>query len=164
MDDMAFASALEAQLKGLLGSITAVEPRGRFPLTWMQAASTAARRVMLVGEAAHVMPPIGAQGLNLGFRDVGCLIDCVVDAVEAGRDPGGAETVAAYNKSRAADIGMRMTAVDALNRSLLSDLMPVHLARGVGLHVLAAFGPLRRRIMSEGMQPSGSLPRLMRAG
>jgi 2-octaprenyl-6-methoxyphenol hydroxylase len=164
MDDLAFGVALEAQLKGLLGAVTAIAGRGRFPLTWMQAATTAARRVMLVGEAAHVMPPIGAQGLNLGFRDVGCLIDCLVDAVQAGRDPGGLETMAAYSKSRAADIGMRMTAVDALNRSLLSDLVPVHLARGAGLHLLAAFGPLRRRVMAEGMQPSGPLPRLMRAG
>ncbi len=163
LDDDGFRAALDGQLKGLLGSVTAVWGRGRFPLAWMQAHTTAARRVMLVGEAAHVMPPIGAQGLNLGFRDVGCLIDCVVGAVQAGHDPGGLDTLSAYHQSRAADIGVRMTAVDALNRSLLSDLIPVHLARGAGLHLLAAIGPLRRRVMAEGLHPTGPLPSLMRA-
>ena len=162
MDDAAFSAALETRLNGLLGSVLSVTPRGKFPLSGLQADTYAARRVMLVGEAAHVMPPIGAQGLNLGLRDVACLVDCVTDALAAGRDPGGAEALAAYNTARATDIGMRMTAVDALNRSLLTGLMPVKLARGFGLHVISAFGPLRRRLIAEGLTPSGVTPRLMR--
>lgn len=161
MDDAAFIGTLEKQLRGLLGTVRSVMPRGRFPLTWMKAETFANRRVMLVGEAAHVMPPIGAQGLNLGLRDVGCLIDCVVDAIKEARDPGGQQALDAYNKARAGDIGARMTAVDALNRSLLSDLVPVRLARGLGLHVVASLGPLRRRLIQEGLQPSGPLPSLM---
>lgn len=162
MDDHAFVAALETRLQGLLGALSAPTPRGRFPLTWMQAERVAARRVMLVGEAAHVMPPIGAQGLNLGLRDVGWLIECVTDAVAEGRDIGGAEVVARYNAARASDIGLRMSAVDALNRSLLTELVPVHLARGLGLHAIAASRSLRQRLMANGLAPMGALPRAMR--
>jgi 2-octaprenyl-6-methoxyphenol hydroxylase len=161
MDDDTFKSALETRLNGLLGAIATVTPRGKFPLSGLQAETYAARRVLLIGEAAHVMPPIGAQGLNLGLRDVASLVDCVREGVAGGGDPGGPEVLAAYNKARAADIGLRMTAVDALNRSLLTDLIPVKLARGFGLHVLSAFGPLRRRLIAEGLTPSGAMPRLM---
>ena len=162
LEHAAFVAALEARLKGLLGSVGDLTIQGQFPLSWLKADSFAARRVMLVSEAAHVMPPIGAQGLNLGLRDIGHLVDCVSDAVNEGRDPGGEETLEAYNKARKGDVETRMTAVDALNRSLLSDLVPVHLARGAGLHLLSAIGPLRRAVITQGMAPR-ALPRMMRA-
>lgn len=161
LEHSAFVAALEARLKGLLGGVSDLVIQGQFPLSWMKADTFAARRVMLVSEAAHVMPPIGAQGLNLGLRDVGHLVECVSEAVKAGRDLGGAETLAAYNRARKGDVETRMTAVDALNRSLLSDLVPVHLARGIGLHLLSAVGPLRRAVIAQGMSPS-ALPRMMR--
>jgi 2-octaprenyl-6-methoxyphenol hydroxylase len=163
MDDANFTAGLERQLKGVLGSITGVTGRGRFPLSFMQAKAVAANRVMLVGEAAHVMPPIGAQGLNLGMRDVGCMIECVLDALAARGDIGGAATLTAYQKARQGDIGVRMRAVDALNRSLLADFLPISLARGLGLQLLSHVGPLRRAVMREGLQPERGLPRLMRA-
>ena len=162
LEHSAFVAALEARLMGLLGGVSELTIQGQFPLSWMKADTFAARRVMLVSEAAHVMPPIGAQGLNLGLRDVGHLVECVSAAVNAGRDPGGDETLAAYNRARKNDVETRMTAVDALNRSLLSDLVPLHLARGVGLHLLAAIGPLRRAVIAQGMSPS-ALPKMMRA-
>ncbi|MEQ1696993.1 MAG: FAD-dependent monooxygenase [Hyphomicrobiaceae bacterium] len=161
LEHAAFVAALEARLKGLLGGVSDLVIQGQFPLSWMKAKTFAARRVMLVSEAAHVMPPIGAQGLNLGLRDVGHLVECISDAVRSGRDPGGDGTLAAYNTARKGDVETRMSAVDALNRSLLSDLVPVHLARGIGLHLLSAFGPLRRAVIAQGMSPS-ALPRMMR--
>lgn len=163
LDTADYIRALEGRLQGLLGAITSLVGQGRFALSWMQAERFAARRVMLIGEAAHVMPPIGAQGLNLGLRDVGHMVDCVTTAVAEGRDPGGTGVLDAYHTSRAADIGMRMTAVDALNRSLLSDLMPVHLARGAGLHAVAMIAPLRRAVIGRGMRADGALPSMMRA-
>jgi 2-octaprenyl-6-methoxyphenol hydroxylase len=162
MSDEEFMATLENQLEGLLGSLSAPSRRGRFPLAWGKATVCAAQRVMLVGEAAHVMPPIGAQGLNLGLRDTAHLIDCIVDASVAGRDLGGAETMGAYNSARSTDIARRMTAVDALNRSLLTDMAPVRWARGAGLHALAALPALKRRLIEEGLHPGGPLPRLMR--
>ena len=130
----------------------------------MRANSVAARRVMLAGESAHVLPPIGAQGLNLSLRDVGALADCLADAAARGDDPGSEPVLESYRSARALDTTTRMNAVDALNRSLLSDIFPVQLARSIGLHAVHALGPLRRQIINAGLNPPGPLPRLMRPG
>lgn len=156
-----FAVELEQRLHGLLGAISEVGPRSIFPLSGLTVDRLGYRRVALVGEAAHVLPPIGAQGLNLGFRDAAVLADVAGAAKASGQDPGADETLAEYATRRASDVLSRTMAVDLLNRSLISGLLPLHLARGAGLHLLGAFPALRRLIMHEGMQPFMTLPRLM---
>ena len=158
-----FASVLEARLMGVLGPIEALGPRRLFPLAGLAAQSLGRRRIALVGEAAHVIPPIGAQGLNLGLRDVATLADCVAQARANGRDIGGEETLAAYAAARAADVVSRTAMVDLLNRSLLTDFLPAQALRGLGLHMLAASGPLRRLAIRGGAGSPSPLPRLMRA-
>jgi 2-octaprenyl-6-methoxyphenol hydroxylase len=163
LDDAAFGSALEARLQGLLGPIGEIGARGVFPLSGLTADVAGASRVALVGEAAHVIPPIGAQGLNLGFRDAAILADCVADALQAGGDVGGPEMLAAYARARRTDIASRAWSIDLLNRSLISGLLPVQLLRGLGLHALKAIKPLRRLAIREGLAPSFVTPRLMAA-
>ncbi len=159
-----FRAALEDRLQGLLGTVGAIGPRAVFPLSGLAALAMGARRVALVGEAGHVVPPIGAQGLNLGFRDVAALASIVRDATREGRDIGGAETLALYSQARAADIERRAFAVGFLNRVLLSSrVAPVNLARGLGLVALKSIGPLRRQAMRDGLAPPGPVPSLMRA-
>ncbi len=157
-----FSGALEARLQGLLGPISAVGPRRLFPLQGLSVERLAQRRIALVGEAAHVMAPIGAQGLNLGLRDVATLAECVADAQAAGRDIGGPETLRAYAAARAADVFSRMALVDLLNRSLLSNFLPAQALRGLGLHLLASSSTLRRLAIRGGAGTPGPLPRLMR--
>jgi 2-octaprenyl-6-methoxyphenol hydroxylase len=161
LDDPAFGRALREQLHGVLGGIGAISPRTVFPLTGLRAEPMARRRTALVGEAAHVMPPIGAQGLNLGMRDVAALHDLLDGA--AGNDPGAAEIMDAYARGRQMDVWSRSTAVDLLNRSLLSAQLPVQALRGFGLHLLAGVAPLRRALMRQGLATGGVPPRLMRA-
>jgi 2-octaprenyl-6-methoxyphenol hydroxylase len=117
---------------------------------------------VLVGEAAHVTPPIGAQGLNLGFRDVAEIVRLAGDAQAAGRDIGGAEMLSAYTAARRGDIMSRTFGVDILNRSLLSGFLPLQLGRGAGLYALAQWGPLRRAFMRRGIAPASA--RLTRGG
>jgi len=161
LDDAAFLAELEARLQGLLGSLSAVEPRACYPLGGATARRMGQHRIALVGEAAHVIPPIGAQGLNLGLRDAATIAECVADARRRGADIGGPETLAAYHAARFGDVTSRTAAVDLLNRSLLTDLFPVQALRGLGLHALANLAPLRRLAMQAGMAPPGPLPRLM---
>lgn len=156
-----FAAELERRLQGLLGTIFGIGPRSVFPLSGLTADRLGHDRVALVGEAAHVLPPIGAQGLNLGFRDAAVLADVVGAAKTAGQDPGTDATLAEYATRRSGDVLSRTMAVDLLNRSLISGFLPLHLARGAGLHLLGAFPALRHLVMREGMQPSIALPRLM---
>lgn len=164
LDDEALRQTLERRLQGLLGSLTEIGPRTVFPLSGLTADVFARNRVALIGEAGHVIPPIGAQGLNLGFRDGAALADSVADAMGAGRDIGGAETMSTYSSLRAPDVTQRIWTVDLLNRSLISPLLPVHLLRGLGLFALKAVGPLRRALIHEGLQPSYSVPSLMQTG
>lgn len=162
LKDAEFARALGDSLQGLLGTIGEVTPRAQFPLSGLSATTLGARRICLIGEAAHVIPPIGAQGLNLGMRDAATLADYVSGQIAAGQDPGSEEVTANYARARAPDVNLRLTGIDLLNRSLLANILPVHLLRGLGLYALSSVGPLRRWVVKEGLQPSSSLPSLMR--
>ena len=114
----------------------------------MNAARFAAGRAVLVGEAAHLFPPIGAQGLNLGYRDVADL-----GRLLAGRfdDPGASDRLAAYDRARRADVLTRTAAVDALNRTLLTGFLPVQGLRGLGLFLLDRVPALRKALMRQGV-------------
>ena len=103
-----------------------------------------------------MFPPIGAQGLNLGIRDVE---DIVRTAGEHRDDPGSAAALSLYDRRRRPDILARSTAVNLLNVSLLSDMLPAQLARSAGLGVLGALSPLRAFFMREGMQPGSGFAR-----
>lgn len=160
LPDAQLAQILEAELQGLLGSITKLGHRGVFPLSGLTAEAMGRRRVALLGEAAHVMPPIGAQGLNLGFRDAAALAEIVDAAAQAGTDIGSDDVLRRYERARMSDIRTRQMSVDALNHSLLSDFLPVQALRGAGLHLLAHLKPLREAVMRAGMGPA-TVPRLM---
>jgi 2-octaprenyl-6-methoxyphenol hydroxylase len=160
-DAPALAAEIERRAHAILGKV-AVEPgHGIFPLGIATARSFARDRIALVGEAAHVIPPIGAQGLNLGLRDAATISELVVEARRAGGDVGSPALLAGYDRMRRRDVTGRTVAVDLLNRSLLSDFLPVQGARGLGLYVLNRIAPLRRAVMREGVEPAAQ-PRLMR--
>ncbi|WP_342151049.1 UbiH/UbiF family hydroxylase [Methylorubrum sp. SB2] len=162
LDDAALGAAVEHQARSMLGAMRIDGPRGLVPMRGLSVASPVAERLALIGEAAHVFPPIGAQGLNLGLRDAAALRDTVLSAREAGRDPGEAASLAGFARGRGLDARLRGAAVDMLNRSLLTDLVPVDALRGLGLVVLSSIAPLRRLVMREGVQPRLGAPRLMR--
>jgi 2-octaprenyl-6-methoxyphenol hydroxylase len=162
LDDDELSAEIERRSHSILGKI-AVEPgRGVFALSLTQAQKFAANRIALVGEAAHVLPPIGAQGLNLGLRDAATIGEAVVAAIRRNEDPGSAAVLAEYDRLRRADVASRSVAIDLLNRSLLSDFLPVQGLRGLGLYMIDRVGPLRRAVMREGVAPSAAEPRLMR--
>jgi 2-octaprenyl-6-methoxyphenol hydroxylase len=161
LDNEALAQAIEQQAKSLLGTMRIDGPRGLVPMSGLSVKGYWSQRMALVGEAAHVFPPIGAQGLNLGFRDVASLRDAVVDAGDKGFGPGSNETLTQYQRSRDLDVRLRTTAVDSLNRTLLAGLIPADFLRGAGLLALSNIGPLRRIVMREGVLPHVGVPRLM---
>jgi 2-octaprenyl-6-methoxyphenol hydroxylase len=156
------AAEIERRSHSILGKIAPEPGHGAFPLAIETARRFAVARVALVGEAAHLLPPIGAQGLNLGLRDAATIGELVVSARRNGDDVGAAELADRYDRSRRADVTSRALAVDLLNRSLLSDFLPLQGARGLSLFLMQRIGPLRRAIMREGVAPSSAQPRLMR--
>ncbi len=160
LSDAELAVEIENQVHSLHGRMALEGPRGAFPMSGMACDSLVAERIALVADAGHFYPPIGAQGLTLGLRDVAQLVDSLG---EYGRtDPGSRKALTDYDKRRRGDVALRTLSVDAMNRSLLIHALPVDFIRSAGLAAMASIGPLRRALMREGVAPPGRLPRLMR--
>ncbi|AOF88817.1 UbiH/UbiF family hydroxylase [Sinorhizobium sp. RAC02] len=145
--------AVEERMQSMLGKVTVEGSAQSFPLSGMTANHFGKGRFVLVGEAAHAFPPIGAQGLNLSLRDIMALKDLI--GIDEPANYGGVGD--RFDRKRQADIRSRTVSVDLLNRSLLSDFLPVQFLRSAGLHLLSALGPLRSIVMREGIEPLGSL-------
>lgn len=150
LDDEALGRWIEERSDGLLGEVRIDTPRGLLPLSGLRARRLAAQRIVLTGESAHAMPPIGAQGFNLTIRDAAALAGLVAGLT----DPGQEAVLAAYDRARRGDVSTRTVMVDTLNRSLLGGSLPVQAARSLGLALLDRVGPLRRFAMREGMAPA----------
>jgi len=154
LSDGELSEAAETRSHSVLGRLRAEPGRHLFPLAIEQPRQFAKSRIALVGEAAHVIPPIGAQGLNMGLRDAADLADLVREAMLSGEDPGSPRVMKRYDSTRRADVLSRTFAIDIANRSLLSDFLPMQSLRAAGLHLMGSFGPLRRFAMREGLAPS----------
>lgn len=154
LSDEELSAAIEKQSHSILGRMTAEPGRNLFPLAIERPKSFGRDRIALVGEAAHVVPPIGAQGLNLGLRDAADIARLANDAIASGQDPGADEILKRYDRARRPDILSRTFAIDIANRSLLNDFLPLQPVRAVGMHLLGAIGPLRRFAMREGLTPT----------
>lgn len=144
------AAMIEARMHSILGEVQVESPAQQFPLSGASASRLSAQRVALVGEAAHVFPPIGAQGLNLGLRDAAAI---VAAAAEHRDDPGSRICLAGYDANRRLDVLSRTLGVDLLNRSLLAGFLPAQMARAAGLSAMASVPFLRRFAMREGLSP-----------
>jgi 2-octaprenyl-6-methoxyphenol hydroxylase len=153
--------AREIQLEnhGSLGLISDVEAPHGFAMRGVRAEHFAARRVYLVGEAAHVFPPVGAQGLNMTLRDAGHMVDVATSHADAG----GNAAMFAYQQRRQVDVLPRQTAINMVNRSLIAESLGPHMLRAAGLAATAYVAPLRGLVVREGLSPSQGLPSAMRA-
>ena len=149
-----FAREAERQAHAVLGAMELAGPIGHSPISALKAKSVIGHRTVLVGDAAHALAPIGAQGLNLGLRDVAELARFLAGA----DDPGALGALRSYARARERDAALRTLGVDLLNRSLLAPFLPVDLARGLGLTALAHIGPLRRAFMRAGLAQRAAAP------
>ncbi|EJF77369.1 UbiH/UbiF/VisC/COQ6 family ubiquinone biosynthesis hydroxylase [Bartonella sp. DB5-6] len=159
IDSKVVAKVIEEQMQSMLGKLTLETPIQAWPLSGLISHRFAANRTILVGEAAHVFPPIGAQGLNLGFRDVQTLVDLLPNQISAFNS----ETIVShYNKYRKSDILIRSGAVHMLNFALLSNMLPIHIIRSAGLGLLRNCSLLRKLFMRTGMYPNYGLKEIIR--
>lgn len=158
LSDLELAVEIQLETKGSLGRISEIGPRKSFPMRGQRASTFASKRCMVIGEAAHVLPPIGAQGLNLSLRDAAQAADLIIGS----DDPGTTIVLNEYNTIRRADVLPRQQMVNLLNQSLLSTFPALSLARAAGLGAIANFSPLRNLAMQQGLAPSANLPFAMR--
>lgn len=148
MDAPEFASALLDRSCGLFGPLTPVTRRTAWPIIAQRATRLSASRLALVAEAAHVVPPIGAQGLNMSLADIAWLHDA---AMAAPSDLGSDRMLRRYDSARMPDIALRVSGITALNRASQAGAPLLRDLRGLGLDVLHGLPPLRTGLMQLGL-------------
>ncbi|MEI4486002.1 UbiH/UbiF family hydroxylase [Frigidibacter sp. MR17.14] len=143
-----FEAELAARSCNLLGPLTLVTRRPVWPIIARHAERLTGPRSALVAEAAHVVPPIGAQGLNMSLADIRTLRDLAV----ADRDGlGGPAMLAAYERARAPEIRARLAGIDLLNRASMLAPQPLRDLRAAGLTAIHGLAPIRRLAMKAGL-------------
>lgn len=151
LDPAAFSAAATARSGALYGPLTLTGRRSIWPIISQIADRFHSERLALVAEAAHAVPPIGAQGLNMSLADIRCLVDLAA----AADDPGAPEVLKAYGRARRPDVALRVAGIDVLNRTSMAEPRPLRDLRGAGIAALHGIAPLRRGLMQLGLGARG---------
>jgi 2-octaprenyl-6-methoxyphenol hydroxylase len=162
LNDEDFAGEAEAAMGGFLGKIAMIAPRSSYPLGFHHAAQIAAKRLALVGDAAHAIHPIAGQGLNLGFRDVAALAEVLVEGSRLGLDLGDRQLLERYQGWRSLDAFSVAFATDTLTRIYAVPGNTASAVRRLGMSLIERISPIRTRLMGEARGTSGELPLLLR--
>jgi len=162
LSDRAFTHEVEKRMHGIFGSAQVIGPRSSFPLGFHHTARITAPRLALVGDAAHGIHPIAGQGLNLGLRDVGALVEVLADGMRLGLEPGDAQLLARYERWRGLDSFMVALATDGLTRLFgIPGKLPSAIRR-FGMGAVQRTPALKRWFMDEARGMSGQLPELLK--
>jgi 2-octaprenyl-6-methoxyphenol hydroxylase len=162
LNDDEFAAEAEAAMGGFLGKVAMLAPRSSFPLGFHHAAQITAKRLALIGDAAHAIHPIAGQGLNLGFRDSAALAQVLVEGARLGLDLGDQQLLDRYQRWRSLDALSVAFATDTLTRIYGIPGKTASKVRRFGMGLVDRVSPLRNRLMSEARGTSGELPILLR--
>lgn len=130
------------------GPLTLASKRSIWPIISQTADRLSAQRVALIAEAAHVVPPIGAQGLNMSLRDMSALLELAQTHPDS---LGDADMLGAYEKARMSDIKLRVRGIDLLNQASQASSPAMRDARAIGLNALYNMGPVRKILMQMGL-------------
>ena len=162
LSDRAFVAEANKRMGGLLGTVTAAGPRSSYPLSFQHTARIVADRLALVGDAAHGIHPIAGQGLNLGLRDVGALVEVIADGMRLGLEPGDAQLLARYERWRSLDSMSVALATDGLTWLFGVPGKTASAVRRLGMGGVQRLSPLKHWFMDEARGVSGALPELLK--
>jgi 2-octaprenyl-6-methoxyphenol hydroxylase len=161
LDDDAFAAEMRKRFGDFLGAVSPIGPRWSYPLGLIQAERYTARRLALIGDAAHGVHPVAGQGLNMGLRDVAALAEVLVDAHRLGLDIGAEAALQRFARWRRFDNMLMAATMDGLVRLFSNDIAPLRAARRAGLAAVNRMAPLKRLFMRHARGTVGKLPRLL---
>ena len=160
LSDDEFTDKLQEAFGQRLGQFSRVGKRAAYSLALTKASRLVAERCVLIGNAAHGLHPVAAQGFNLGLRDVAALSDCIADAKMA--DIGDAEVLETYAKWRRADQRKLVRITDGIVRLFGSSKPPVRALRNLGMLGFDLVPGVRSLFAKQMMGLAGRLPRLSR--
>jgi len=143
-----FEAAMTTRSCGLFGPLSLASRRTIWPIISQSADRLAGERLALMAEAAHVVPPIGAQGLNMSLGDLRCLLDLATARPDG---LGDAQMLDAYHKARFNEVKLRVKGIDLLNRASMVQARPLRDMRAAGLNALYSLAPVRRMLMQMGL-------------
>ncbi|MBW8822788.1 MAG: FAD-dependent monooxygenase [Xanthomonadales bacterium] len=146
IDAPAFNRELTRASDACLGALELDSPRAAFPLRRKLAQAQRAGRVLLMGDAAHVVHPLAGQGVNLGLRDVSAWLRSVRDARAKGRDFDAASRLQRWARERRSDNTISTLAFEAINRAYSNDQPIATLLRGHALGVAGRVPVLRHAL------------------
>jgi len=162
LGDRGFHAEVVKRMGALFGEVSAVGPRSSFPLGFHHTAKIVDCRLALVGDAAHGIHPIAGQGLNLGLRDVGALVEVIADGLRLGLEPGDAQLLARYERWRGLDAFSVALATDSLTRLFGVPGKTASAVRRFGMAGVQRAAPLKHWFMDEARGVSGALPESLR--
>ncbi len=148
LDIPAFEQAMSDRSCHLFGPLTLASRRTLWPIISQKADRLNGERIALIAEAAHVVPPIGAQGLNMSLNDMRTLRDLALARPDG---LGDAQMLDSYHRARHNDIAVRVKGIDLLNRASMISAQPLRDARAAGLSALYALAPVRKMVMQMGL-------------
>ncbi len=157
-----FLDELETRFGHRLGVLDVVDKPAAYPLGLKVARDFVARRLALVGDAAHVIHPIAGQGINMGFRDVAALAECIAEAMRLGLDPGAPDVLARYQRWRRFDTALMGATTDGLNRLFSNASEPLRAIRDLGLGLVDRMPALKGFFVRQAAGITGDVPRLLR--
>jgi 2-octaprenyl-6-methoxyphenol hydroxylase len=162
LSERAFLAEIEKRMHGVFGTIALDGSRSSYPLGFHHTAKITVQRLALVGDAGHGLHPIAGQGLNVGLRDVGALVEVIAEGLRLGLDPGDAQLLARYERWRGLDTFMVAIATDGLTRLFgVPGRIPSAIRR-LGMGMVQRTPPLKRWFMDEARGTSGALPELLK--
>ena len=147
MSEPEFETEMNIRACSVLGPLKLAAPRSLWPIISQRATRLTAQRLALIAEAAHVSPPIGAQGLNMSLEDIAVLLE----KTRKSNDPGDPQSLQAFERARLPDIRMRIGGIDLLNRASQSTAPLLRNARAAALEALYAATPVRKGLMRLGL-------------
>jgi len=162
LDDAAFAGQAAAGFGGRFGAFVQVGKRASYPLAMVRAEKQQAPRTLIIGNAAHALHPVAAQGFNLSVRDVAMLAEVIADAHRDAQDLGAPEVLARYVDARGGDQRGTALFADMLNRLFSNPLASVAFGRNAGLLAMELMPNARSAFLKQNMGLAGRLPKLAR--